>query len=392
MSDPPPARQTANSRRAADAAAAITSSDPNPSQQPNSSPTTPANPLSLTDDQWAGVTQLIANAVAAAMAASAPALSVTSKPKRAEIKAPDVFDGSEPTAALTFLNECALVFRARAEDYSTGISRVNYAALHLRGAAQLWFISFLNNPSSSIDTDSDNAEPSITDDWDAFRTALTETFGEADPTSVAESKLTSLGMANHHHVSRYAADFAALVSQTTWDDSSRRAQFYKGLAPRIKDALSTSGQPRPRSYKLLVTRCREIDQLYWERKEEEARETRSRQTPANSRSNLPSYSPSPSVLAPPISISSLNPSSPPFNRDKRSSSPQVDLTGKIGPDGRLTAEEKKRRRDHDLCLFCGSADHNRASCPTAPPPSNPVAVARAAALAAATASSSTSAN
>ena len=40
--------------------------------------------------------------------------------------------------------------------------------------------------------------------------------------------------------------------------------------------------------------------------------------------------------------------------------PYVD---KLGKDGKLTPEEKKRRWENHLCLFCGGAGHTVETCP-----------------------------
>jgi hypothetical protein len=40
-----------------------------------------------------------------------------------------------------------------------------------------------------------------------------------------------------------------------------------------------------------------------------------------------------------------------------------DLTGKLGKDGKLTDEERKRCMDNHLCLFCAAAGHYARDCP-----------------------------
>ena len=39
------------------------------------------------------------------------------------------------------------------------------------------------------------------------------------------------------------------------------------------------------------------------------------------------------------------------------------LTDKLGKDGKLTPEERKRRLDNKLCLFCRQGGHTAANCP-----------------------------
>ena len=49
--------------------------------------------------------------------------------------------------------------------------------------------------------------------------------------------------------------------------------------------------------------------------------------------------------------------------------PGLDLTGKLGKDGKLTLQEHQRCMDNSLCLFCGKTGHTAKDCP------KPVAVA-----------------
>jgi len=37
----------------------------------------------------------------------------------------------------------------------------------------------------------------------------------------------------------------------------------------------------------------------------------------------------------------------------------------LGPDGKLKPEEANRRRENNLCLMCGKADHKITACPSA---------------------------
>jgi len=39
------------------------------------------------------------------------------------------------------------------------------------------------------------------------------------------------------------------------------------------------------------------------------------------------------------------------------------LTNKLGKDGKLTADKRKRRLDNNLCMFCGGTGHFTDNCP-----------------------------
>ena len=54
-----------------------------------------------------------------------------------------------------------------------------------------------------------------------------------------------------------------------------------------------------------------------------------------------------------------------LSRAKVPESPRAapDLTGKLGKDGKLTPQERQRRLDNSLCLFCGRTRHMAKECP-----------------------------
>ena len=39
------------------------------------------------------------------------------------------------------------------------------------------------------------------------------------------------------------------------------------------------------------------------------------------------------------------------------------MIGKLGKDGKLTPQERQRRMDNSLCLFCGKTGHIAKECP-----------------------------
>ena len=55
------------------------------------------------------------------------------------------------------------------------------------------------------------------------------------------------------------------------------------------------------------------------------------------------------------------------DKDKSKSGNQnqkkLDLTDKLGKDGKLTAQEHQRRLDNELCLLCGKSGHMVRDCP-----------------------------
>jgi hypothetical protein len=381
-------RSTANSRRAAEAAEAAeaaavaaalldtsgqTPATLNPSDSSNTIPFPSMSiPLGLSAEQWASVQTLISTAVSAAIQTSG-----TPRPRRADINPPDTFDGSDPTALPAFLSQCLLVFKARPDEYTEDTAKINYAVLYLRGSAQQWYLPFLSesfetpitnsgnsdDPDADADADSAPAPNPVTTSWKSFTKELSIAYGEAQPKIAAQGRMLQLSMTNKHHVSRYASDFANLAPKTGFNDPALFSQYYRGLAPRLKEIIDKANDPLE-SYQALVAYSRRLDQNYWARISADASFVRSSFVSSPSVASTSNSGSSPASRASSVAPNSDSNSA---SRVKRSGSPLVDLSGKLGPDGKLTPAEKQRRKTLGLCLFCGSSDHRRSGCPLAPP-------------------------
>ena len=62
----------------------------------------------------------------------------------------------------------------------------------------------------------------------------------------------------------------------------------------------------------------------------------------------------------PAAPSTKNPSSKPslFPAPKKQpNTPQVDLSSKLASNGKLTSDERKKRLENNLCLYCSTGDH-----------------------------------
>jgi len=130
-------------------------------------------------------------------------------------------------------------------------------------------------------------------------------------------------------------------------------------------------------YQLAIT----FDNRYWKRNRERDRlrntekdaadshnrkQERMTQFSASSQNSVPprpQSSTAPSQTAP--SRNSLKPprTLSPIAKSPSPSTPHVDLSDKLGRDGKLNGNERKRRIDNNLCLYCGSKDHKVDGCP-----------------------------
>ena len=103
--------------------------------------------------------------------------------------------------------------------------------------------------------------------------------------------------------------------------------------------------------------CQEIDARYWERKDEISCTTKTQSTSSptkssNSGGNSSNSGQEKSKTGNPSSSANSSGSSK-TTSNQCSSGSRPDLTNKLGKDGKLTADERKRCLDNNLCMFCG---------------------------------------
>jgi len=298
-----------------------------------------------------------------------------SSSSRAKVHEPDTFDSTDPKKLRTFLVQCELCFQDHAKAFRQDRARVTFAQSYLKGMMLEWFEPDLLNSSNPAD------RPCWMDSWVHFVAELQSTFGPHNPVADAEHQLEHLQMKDSYRVTRYIVDFNRLASQVQdYGDGALRRLFYSGLPDRLKDEIARVGKPL--TLHGLRALCQEIDARYWERKDEISRTTKTQSTStptksSNSGGNSSNSSQEKSKTGNPSSSTNSSGSSK-ATSNQSSSGSRPDLTNKLGKDGKLTADERKRRLDNNLCMFCGGTGHFADNCPK----KTKKAKARAAAIAA----------
>ena len=200
---------------------------------------------------------------------------------------------------------------------------------------------------------------------------LQENFGPFNATSAAEGKLENLRMSDNQKITKYIANFTRLATQVPWGENALRYQFYKGLPPRIKDRIAEVGKPE--SLVKLRELAQSLDHRYWERKTEQSRKTGGQKTNTKSTSSDGKAARTDSGSGSGSADNKPRTSGSNTSKD-RSAKPYAD---KLGQDGKLTKEERQRRFDKNLCLFCGNAGHTAADCPKKTSPGTKARAAKA---------------
>jgi len=262
---------------------------------------------------------------------------------RAKAKEPDTFDGSEPRKLNNFILLCNLYFRTNPA-YSADETKVTFALSYLRGTALEYF------EPSILDSDE---VPDWMDNWSAFVRTLRTQFGPIDPTADAEDGIDNLRMQDNQHIVKYNVEFNRLSIRTGWDDSVLRHRYYTGLAERIKDIMGQQGKPG--TLEGMKTLAHSIDARHWERAREKSR-SKKPDSDKSDKSDEKKDSAS-------NNSKKNNKSDNKSGKQPSSSGNSAALSEKLGKDGKLTSQERQRRFDNHLCMFCGGVGHSAKECP-----------------------------
>jgi len=206
--------------------------------------------------------------------------------------------------------------------------------------------------------------PPILTDWSLFVKGLNDMFGDPNVPLNAARTLEHLSMADNHLAQKYVIDFAHWAPLTGYNEIALANMFYNGLPSRLKDKISETG--RPSDFVGLRNLTLSLDRRYWERQAELSRSPKTHQSTSSSQTGGKASEQKTQSNPPQSTSSTRQPSAP-----RQNSKPQETKPSILNSAGRLTEEEKQRRKDNNLCAFCGASDHARPACPKVGPPRPP---------------------
>lgn len=265
---------------------------------------------------------------------------------RVLIRAPDVYDGKDPHKLKTFLLQCQLNFD-HDPSYISDHKKVTYAISYLSGAALDWFEPHIVNPDSEAEWKNNYAE---------FIRECKLAFGPNDPVGSAERDLRSLVMDTGDRIQDYTTKFNLIAVRLDWGEAPLVSLYYDGLPDRLKDAIMSLPRGKPKTLIRMRTAAHNADDRHWERTHEveAANKLRSRYNNGSSSSNRPGK---------PVVQTTVKVTTQPVNNAAVRPAPaKPDLSASLGPDGKLLPQERQRRLDLNLCLFCGTAGHRANDC------------------------------
>src|SRR6266481_6161106 len=176
---------------------------------------------------------------------------------RVKIREPDTFNGADPHQLHTFLLQCSLNFKERADAFSTDDAKVTYALSFLTGSAMDCFEPYLHDPHNP---------PLWLSSYDLFREELESNFGSFDPEGEAEAEIEVLRMPENDRATKYFVEFNRLSSRIKWGEAALCRQGYNGLARHIKNEMVH--HPKLTSLAELRKFIQAINSRFWERKAE----------------------------------------------------------------------------------------------------------------------------
>ena len=244
---------------------------------------------------------------------------------------PKPFDGTR-SEFKDFIMQLILIFNSDPARYSgngSEVARVAYAASYLSGSAKEWFQPHVDEITGTI---------SFTT-WETFVRALKAAFDDPDAYETAERKIKALQQESQD-CSSYHAAFVPLAAIMNLNERTRIWFFRQGLHNELKTALSYQST-LPETFDAFAQACIKLDNQIRAFREthENARTPGGQFTSQNSKPSTATR-----THSGPMDLSAAGK----FRNQKR---------------GPVSDIEKKRRRDNNLCLYCGSSGHWVSNCP-----------------------------
>ncbi|KAG2190784.1 hypothetical protein INT47_000266 [Mucor saturninus] len=253
-----------------------------------------------------------------------------------KVNDPACFHG-DPRLTSTFILQLQIVFTCQPLRYASHGAKIGYASSFLRDAAFDWFAPFLRQNNNEV-----------LEDYTRFIQELNMAFGEADAVGNAERKLDTMRQ-GRQTIATMAGEFRRVAANVSWNESALCAAFYRALNEELKDELARA--PRPGTLNELIEACMRIDNRIQERRLERARTNRTYGNSYNTANMFRANHHQPTI----------NPATRPHQYTGPTPM-EIDAT-RMAPRGPLTPEEKDRRRNLGLCLYCGQPGHMARQCP-----------------------------
>lgn len=274
----------------------------------------------------------------------------TSSNNKSKVPAPSPFSGKREEWK-TFSSHLSLYFTANSNQYPSDTDKILFAISRLGNGSAFKFmeqyIPDFNKPTAT--------RPLLISNYDTFIDTLSENFGIQNAHVVAEAQLRSLQQRGS--AMDYTNRFLELAAETNWNDSAKISQYRLGLKDAVQDVLALADEPT--DFATFTSKAINIDKRQYARHVEKKTSQNSSRTSTSSASSAPRTHQT-------SAQSASTPTNTPQPADATASTPDMAMDLSYIQHRPVDAEEKKRRKDNNLCSYCAADDHWVKECPTKP--------------------------
>jgi Retrotransposon gag protein len=260
-----------------------------------------------------------------------------------KVQKPEVYKGERGAAARTFLQSIRIYSELRPNDFPDDATKIRWVLSFLHDKAAEWAQPLVR------DLSIDPTAPRVTD-WNTFETEFKTTFFDPDEQRTASFRLQHLRQTRS--ASEYASEFRGLVALLGWTEQGPLMHaFYDGLKEGVKDALRDKDDPS--TLDEMITLAIRIDNRRFQRDQER----KAAQSPSSTSSARPAVRHATTLAA----ATATHKAAPTPTNFAVPRTPHVDAEAMdlSAGRGRLSPEERQRRVNLNLCLYCGQAGHRK---------------------------------
>jgi hypothetical protein len=264
--------------------------------------------------------------------------STSSPSTKGKMALPEVFSGKREDWKV-FASHLTLYLSAHKDSYPLDSDKITFAVSRLgNGSAFKYMMDFipkLNGPVA--------LRPPIVTNFDLFLKTMKDTFGVQNANVVSEAQLLQLRQKGS--AVDYTNKFLELSSDLSgWTDAPLITHYRRGLKPEVVRAIDGL-QVVPATFPEFTQKAIELDSKQYAtflelQNRPSVATPKSNQTPTNL-VRRPATTPSASSAPPPAPSMAMD----------------------LSQVRHITPEEKKRRQEKGLCLYCGAGDHFAKQCP-----------------------------
>ena len=253
--------------------------------------------------------------------------SASAPPPEPRVPTPERFRG-ERRKFRAFKNACLLYLALQPRTFSSESVKVGFIISLLAEEPQTWAHNLLEQKSPVLNS------------TNSFFEAMAQLYEDPQRTVTAESALHALQQ-NKRPAEDYTVDFRRWAADTDWNEAALKYQYRHGLSEALKDELARVETPA--SLEDLIALAIQMDRRLRERRSECLQGSRA------------------TCVMPKVPFMASPLPGPAVNAPADGEPMQIGLIRSS-----LTPEERQRRRQANLCLYCGASGHFLRNCPVRP--------------------------